>query len=185
MTILFSRPLAVAFGMATALGAFALLRSGPAAAADYEASPVGEVLLPGGGGFDIIATDDNALWFFGNAALISRPLPNSTEEAFRWTPAAGIQPLGGLPGGSARPENRVNAVSAGGVVAVGRSDSGRALDEAFRWTAAGGMTGLGFIADWAGAEASEAHGVTRQPMLTPISRATRRSGDPATGSSAR
>jgi len=33
--------------------------------------------------------------------------------------------------------------------------------------------------------ASDAHGVTRQPMLTPISTATRRSGDPATGSSAR
>jgi sugar phosphate isomerase/epimerase len=33
--------------------------------------------------------------------------------------------------------------------------------------------------------ASEAHGATRQPTLTPISTATRRSGDPATGSSAR
>jgi sugar phosphate isomerase/epimerase len=33
--------------------------------------------------------------------------------------------------------------------------------------------------------ASEAHGVTRQPMLTPTSTATSRSGDPATGSRAR
>jgi probable HAF family extracellular repeat protein len=68
--------------------------------------------------------------------------PNS-YEAFRWTAAAGMIPLGDLPGGAFVSD--AHAVTPDGTVVVGVSDSGYASgqQQAFRWTAAGGMIGLG------------------------------------------
>ena len=61
-------------------------------------------------------------------------------EAFRWTPAAGMAPLGDLPGGQfgsgasdVTPDGRV-------IVGTGHSANGA---EAFRWTQETGMVGLG------------------------------------------
>jgi probable HAF family extracellular repeat protein len=65
-------------------------------------------------------------------------------EAFRWTQATGMIPLGDLPGGGFY--SFANAVSADGSVIVGAStstDSGVSDLEAFRWTQATGMVGLG------------------------------------------
>jgi len=65
-------------------------------------------------------------------------------EAFRWTQATGMLPLGDLPGGGFY--SFANAVSADGSVIVGASTStasGVSDLEAFRWTPATGMVGLG------------------------------------------
>ena len=63
-------------------------------------------------------------------------------EAFRWTAAAGMQPLGALPGGVF---SRAQAASADGLTVVGFSNSTEShpLDQAFRWTAETGMLAMG------------------------------------------
>jgi probable HAF family extracellular repeat protein len=61
-------------------------------------------------------------------------------QAFRWTAATGMVPLGGLPGNSLASE--ADGMSADGRVIVGISAS-YAGDQAFRWTQATGMVGLG------------------------------------------
>jgi probable HAF family extracellular repeat protein len=69
------------------------------------------------------------------------PLSN---EAFRWTRATGMQPLGDLPGGGYY--SFATGVSADGSVVVGGSTSSASGIndlEAFRWTAATGMVALG------------------------------------------
>jgi uncharacterized protein YhjY with autotransporter beta-barrel domain len=60
-------------------------------------------------------------------------------QAFRWTPAGGLERLGFLPGAQT---SAAAAVSGDGTVIVG--NSGR---EAFRWTAADGLRGLGLPDD--------------------------------------
>jgi probable HAF family extracellular repeat protein len=65
-------------------------------------------------------------------------------EAFRWTQATGMVPLGDLPGGGYY--SFANACSADGSTIVGASTStasGISELEAFRWTAGTGMVGLG------------------------------------------
>jgi len=65
------------------------------------------------------------------------------REAFRWTPAGGMQGLGYLDGGVT---SQANGVSADGGVVVGFGNSSRQRNgEAFRWTEAGGMSGLGSL----------------------------------------
>ncbi len=63
------------------------------------------------------------------------------SEAFRWTQAAGMVGLGDLPGGNSQSE--AYAVSADGIVVVGRDTRSQDRIEAFRWTQTGGMVGLG------------------------------------------
>lgn len=57
------------------------------------------------------------------------------EQAFRWTAAGGMQPLGFLPGAM---QSQATAVSADGSIVAGISGS-----SAFRWTEAGGLQALG------------------------------------------
>jgi uncharacterized membrane protein len=82
----------------------------------------------------------------GNAGVVvgwslgPRPSPQAlpSGRAFRWTPAAGMQDLGTLPGREG-PRGALGISSSGDVI-VGWFDR-----EAFRWTAAEGMVGLGFL----------------------------------------
>lgn len=57
----------------------------------------------------------------------------NNQQAFRWTQAEGMQPLGGA-------TSHATAVSADGSTIVGRS-----ANEAFRWTLEDGMVGLGSL----------------------------------------
>jgi probable HAF family extracellular repeat protein len=68
---------------------------------------------------------------------------NSSDEAYFWTEADGIVPLGFLPGGLER--SAATGISADGQVIVGASRSTNAptSQEAFLWTNSGGMIGLG------------------------------------------
>jgi probable HAF family extracellular repeat protein len=65
-------------------------------------------------------------------------------QAFRWTAAGGMEPLGDLPGGGILSE--AMGISGDGSTIVGFSETGTAMNEAFRWTRQGGMTGLGNLA---------------------------------------
>jgi uncharacterized membrane protein len=68
-------------------------------------------------------------------------------EAFRWTPATGIQIIGDLPGGLTNAVAR--GISADGAIVVGYGSSAASFAscsncaEAFRWMAQGGLVGLG------------------------------------------
>jgi len=69
------------------------------------------------------------------------------EEAFRWTEAEGMIGLGTLTGEGT---SKAFAISANGLVIVGRSTDGRAVggcctSEPFRWTEGSGMVGLGLL----------------------------------------
>jgi probable HAF family extracellular repeat protein len=64
-----------------------------------------------------------------------------TDHAFRWTPSAGLQDLGVLPGGD---QSIAVAISADERVVVGEAQVG-GLWHAFRWTAATGMVDLGTL----------------------------------------
>ena len=63
------------------------------------------------------------------------------DHAFRWTPAAGLQDLGVLPGGD---QSVAIAISADEKVVVGEATVG-GFWHAFRWTAATGMVDLGTL----------------------------------------
>ena len=83
------------------------------------------------------------------------------NQPFRWTPAAGVHALAGLPAGSF---GSAQDVSGDGTVVVGSLRLGRTIPnwEAFRWTEAGGLTFLprptGGDADRASATATNADG---------------------------
>jgi probable HAF family extracellular repeat protein len=67
------------------------------------------------------------------------------NEAFRWTAATGMVPLGDLPGGNF--DSVANDVTPDGRVIVGFANANQAEGgEAFRWTQEGGMVGLGQLA---------------------------------------
>ncbi|MGA2092423.1 MAG: PEP-CTERM sorting domain-containing protein [Sedimentisphaerales bacterium] len=66
---------------------------------------------------------------------------DSSQMAFRWTEANGIQALGHLPG---RTSSEAYGVSANGKVVVGDSYDANGF-EAFYWTEATGMVGLGYL----------------------------------------
>lgn len=71
----------------------------------------------------------------GDGATVVGTVGNDARlEAFRWTPARGIELLGTLPGAK---NSRATTISADGRVILGTSD-----ERAFRWTAAGGMVAL-------------------------------------------
>jgi len=75
------------------------------------------------------------------AAIKGSDAFGATFHAFRWTPAAGLQDLGVLPGGD---QSIAIAISADEKVVVGEAQvSG--LWHAFRWTAATGMADLGTL----------------------------------------
>jgi uncharacterized membrane protein len=84
------------------------------------------------------------LGYFGNSVEV---------EAFRWTQAEGVVPLGDLPGGRFRSVAREVSDDGSVVVGVGESESG---SEAFRWDAIEGMVGLGLLP---GRTVSVAHGI--------------------------
>jgi probable HAF family extracellular repeat protein len=93
----------------------------------------------------------------GMSQVPSAPLQPAGElQAFRWTPATGMQSLGVLPTGTS---SRAYGVSADGSVIVGTStiNAGNG-SEAFRWTAATDMQGVGDLAG--GIVASEAYAVS-------------------------
>lgn len=70
-------------------------------------------------------------------------------QAFRWTAADGIVPLGDLAGGETR--SFAYGVSADGQTVVGQgttaTDQDPEVTQAFRWTPTDGMEGLGFLPD--------------------------------------
>ena len=68
------------------------------------------------------------------------PLGESGYEAFRWTQAGGLEPLGEMAGGSFG--SLAYGISPDGSVILGASWSPLGL-EAFRWTRSGGFEGLG------------------------------------------
>lgn len=78
------------------------------------------------------------------AVVVGQGTGFSTQEAFRWTRAGGLDRLGDLPGGLV--SSGANAASSDGSVVVGSSSSAGSTAsgaEAFRWTPSGGMVGLG------------------------------------------
>jgi len=87
-------------------------------------------------------------------------LENGTpvDNAFRWTAAGGMVPLGDLPGGQA--SSVANGVSRDGNVIVGSSIINGQVDHAFRWTSASGMVDLGTLPGQQGsvAQATNADG---------------------------
>ena len=71
---------------------------------------------------------------------------SNLNEAFRWTQAGGMAPLGFISTVYAYPTSIASGVSADGSIVVGSSSADAAgHTEAFRWTAAGGMVGLGYL----------------------------------------
>jgi probable HAF family extracellular repeat protein len=74
------------------------------------------------------------------SVVVGRSLASSWE-AFRWTSASGLVPIGDLPGGGV--SSSASDVSADGMVVVGESDSEIAPREGFRWTPQTGMQGIG------------------------------------------
>ena len=66
-------------------------------------------------------------------------------QAFRWTEATGMQPLGFTVSGHVYSE--ANAISRDGNVIVGMSQAANGRSDAFRWTALGGMQALPLVAD--------------------------------------
>ncbi|HRQ73694.1 MAG TPA: GC-type dockerin domain-anchored protein [Phycisphaerales bacterium] len=84
----------------------------------------------------------NAFGVSGRGTVIvgSFVIPDYSIEAFMWTKATGMVPMGDLPGGEFR--SAAKCVSSCGriIVGSGKSDKG---SEAFRWTAETGMAGLG------------------------------------------
>jgi probable HAF family extracellular repeat protein len=67
-------------------------------------------------------------------------------QAFRWTEAGGMEPLGDLAGGDVL--SVAYAISDDGTVICGASQSALSepnANEAFRWTSGGGMVGLGLL----------------------------------------
>ena len=70
------------------------------------------------------------------------------DEAFRWTRAGGMQPLGGLESPNGLFNSGAYGVSADGNVVVGYSARGGSLapnPRAFRWTPSAGMQSLGVL----------------------------------------
>ena len=84
----------------------------------------------------------NALGVNGRGTVITGAyvIPNSSTEAFVWTPATGMIGMGDLPGGKF--QSSATGVTADGRVIVGWSDSSNGW-EAYRWTVETGMVGLG------------------------------------------
>lgn len=66
----------------------------------------------------------------------------SPSEAFRWTPASGIVPLGGAPGGFSNSSGSCVSHD-GGVIGSSVTNNTLGVTHAMRWTAAGGMQSLG------------------------------------------
>ena len=70
----------------------------------------------------------------------------NVNEAFRWTQAGGMAPLGFISSAYAYPTSTAAGVSGDGTIVVGSSSADAAgHTEAFRWTQAGGMVGLGYL----------------------------------------
>jgi len=91
-----------------------------------------------------------AMGISGDGAVVVGSSSSSvvqSQQAFRWTVATGIRPLGFLPApAGTTPNSLAEAVSADGLVIVGQSSSAASSpngNEAFRWTAATGMQALG------------------------------------------
>lgn len=93
------------------------------------------------------STDGNLVIFDAETRGISTDgkvvVGRANSEAFRWTSAGGLTPLGDLPGGPKL--GSAYAASADGSTIVGFSYT-QVHQEAFRWTSAGGMTSLGPLA---------------------------------------
>ncbi|MDX1532340.1 MAG: hypothetical protein R3362_12490, partial [Rhodothermales bacterium] len=85
------------------------------------------------------------------------------REAFRWTEAGGMAPLGFLSEGVPTPESWAFATNQDGSVVVGWSRNGDGNSQAFRWTEAGEMGGLELCDVCTG---SVAHGVTPDGSVT-------------------
>lgn len=79
-------------------------------------------------------------------------------EAFRWTLAGGVEPLGFLPAPEPFLSSRAYGVSADGSLIVGGSTSFPQGEEAFLWTQEDGITGLGDLPG--GVEQSQARAVS-------------------------
>lgn len=132
-------------GTRSFLEAFLYTVTNPATGAG---SMVGLGDLPGGDtyseGAAISQDGSTVVGGSSSAASIVGGGPLLDFEAFRWTAASGMIPLGSLPGGAFY--SYALAVSADGNVVVGGSSSaqsGISGVEAFRWTPQGGMVGLG------------------------------------------
>jgi len=113
---------------------------------------VGLGYLPGG-----TSSRANAVSADGSVVVGVSTSANS-EEAFRWTTAAGMVGLGFLPGGAS---SSANFISDDGQVIVGTvafSNNPSRFGAAFRWTEAGGMTDLGVLP---GALATIAQAISR------------------------
>ena len=95
------------------------------------------------GSFDSGATGVSA----DGRVVVGSGTTASGQQAFRWTPGAGLVSLGNLPNGSFK-RSAACAVSADGAVIVGYGDpvgSGWDTLSGFRWTLADGMTDIGSL----------------------------------------
>lgn len=93
------------------------------------------------GALDRIAVAGAGVWAKGISADGSVVAGSAGDEAFRWTAAGGIQPLGGLSPAPFR--SNADGISADGRVIVGDAlDVANVVRDAFRW-ADGTMVGLG------------------------------------------
>lgn len=128
-----------------AAAALAVIMMAPSPASADTASFQGLGDLPGG----TSASYANAVSGDGSVVVGMSNSSNSAAghhfEAFRWTSADGMQPLGDLGGGLFN--SAALGVSHDGSVIVGRGDSGSPAP--FRWTSTGGMQSLGIGTGWA------------------------------------
>jgi probable HAF family extracellular repeat protein len=82
--------------------------------------------------------------FFGVSADGTVAVGHHDFQAARWTPAAGFQPLGHIPGFAAA-TGAASGVSRDGSAIAGSDGAYDGRSQAFRWTAAEGVRGLGHL----------------------------------------
>ena len=98
------------------------------------------------GSLDRITVVGAGVWAKGVSGDGSVVVGGSSDEAFRWTVAGGLEPLGTLFEHMTTSRSNADAVSADGLTVVGDSigiEGIGSIRDVFRWTEAGGMVGLG------------------------------------------
>ncbi len=110
----------------------------PASAFRWDPLSGMQAIIGGGSASDVSADGDEVVGFRHVPPSVGDP--GGSTEAYFWSAATGLLPLGDFPGGNF--ESQARAISADGstVLGFGRTEFGY---EAFRWTAATGMVGLG------------------------------------------
>ena len=99
-----------------------------------------------GGGLDLISVAGAGVWAKGVSGDGAVVVGAAQDEAFRWTVAGGLEPLGTLYDTMATHRSDAEAISGDGLTVVGDSIGTEGIGsvrDTFRWTEAGDMVGMG------------------------------------------